>query len=458
MKFGRIRRIHFVGIGGIGMSGIAEILSNYDLEISGCDLSASENTDRMAERGIGVSIGHAPSHLEDIDLVVVSSAIRPNNAEIAEARERRIPVIRRAEMLGELMRLKRGVAIAGTHGKTTTSAMTAEVLSGAGLDPTLIVGGVLLDLSSSARLGAGELLVVEADEYDRSFLTLQPEIAVVTNIEIDHLDIYRDLEDIRGTFDEFLARVPFYGVVVGCSDDELVDQLLSDLSKRVVRYGFGEDADVRGMNVRFEGGKTACDVTRDGETVGSIELEVPGRHNLLNALAATAVGLELDVPFEKIRAGLADFRGVERRFEILGEWQGAIVVDDYAHHPTEVRKTLEAARETYRDRKIVVIFQPHLFSRTRDFHEDFAEALGVADQAWVVPIYPAREDPIEGVTSSLIVDSATRKGIGGVDILDEDLDGVLEFIRNNLGEQSLVMTMGAGDIHEVGERLVGGAL
>ncbi len=421
MRFGRFKNIHFVGIGGIGMSGIAEILSNYDLEISGCDLSSSEVTERLADRGIVVSIGHDATHLDGVDLVVISSAVKQDSPEVVAARERNIPVIRRAEMLGEIMRLKRGVAVAGTHGKTTTSAMTASVLRGGDLDPTLIVGGVMRDLSSSARLGTGEFLVVEADEYDRSFLTLQPELAVVTNIEIDHLDIYDGIEDILKTFAEFVSRVPFYGVVIGCGDDDHVDTLLSGISRRAVRYGFGDRSDVRGTSVRVNEGVTYCDVARDGETVGTLELVVPGRHNLLNALAATAVGMELEIPFEKIKAALASFRGVERRFEIIGEWQESLVVDDYAHHPTEVRATLEAARETYRDRRLVVLFQPHLFSRTRDFHEEFAAALGVADEAYVTPIYPAREQPIEGVSASMIVDAAGRAGLDGVQLLDRDL-------------------------------------
>ena len=456
MRFGRFRSIHFVGIGGIGMSGIAEILSNYDLEISGCDAASSEVTDRMAGRGIVVSIGHDPGHLDGVDLLVVSSAIKAQNPEVVAARERKIPVIRRAEMLGEIMRLKRGVAVAGTHGKTSTSAMTAQVLNAGGLDPMLIVGGVLRDISASAQLGSGEFLVVEADEYDRSFLTLQPEIAVVTNIEIDHLDIYDGIEDIQKTFSEFISKVPFYGVVIGCSDDDHVESLLSGLSRRVIRYGFGERAEVRGSAVRVEDGVTRCDVSRDGVAIGSLELRVPGRHNVLNALAATAVGLDLEIPFEKIREGLASFRGVERRFEIIGEWNESMVVDDYAHHPTEVRATLEAARQTYGDRKLIVVFQPHLFSRTRDFHQEFAEALAIADESWVAPIYPAREEPIEGVSASMIVDAAHSRGFDGVRLLDRDLPGIVQFLREHVKERSLVMTMGAGSINKVAEQLVEG--
>jgi UDP-N-acetylmuramate--alanine ligase len=454
MKFGHIRNIHFVGIGGIGMSGIAEILSNYDFEISGCDHAASSTTRRLADRGIPVAEGHDPSHLEGVDLVVISSAVRRDNPEVAGAGERRIPVIRRAEMLGEIMRLKRGIGVAGTHGKTTTSAMVARVLATADLDPTLIVGGVLRELSSSARLGQGEYLVVEADEYDRSFLTLHPEIAVVTNIEMDHGDIYSDVEDLRRTFAEFLSRVPFYGVVIGCTDDPRVAGLLASLPRRSVGYGFHESAGIRGGDLVTEPERTAFSVSREGKALGRMELRVPGRHNVLNALAAVAVGLELDIPLEVIAEGIAAYRGVERRFQILGEFRDVIVVDDYAHHPTEVRATIEAARGSYRDRRIVVVFQPHLYSRTRDFHAEFAEALALADEAWVVPLYPAREEPIDGVDSSLISTAAERRGATGVELLDVDFDGIVDHLRASLDMPAVLITMGAGNIHEVAERLV----
>jgi UDP-N-acetylmuramate--alanine ligase len=455
MKFGHIRNIHFVGIGGIGMSGIAEILSNYDFEISGCDYAASPTTRRLADRGIPVVEGHDPSHLEGVDLLVISSAVRRDNPEVAGAGVRRIPVIRRAEMLGEIMRLKRGIGVAGTHGKTTTSAMVARVLATADLDPTLIVGGVLRELSSSARLGQGEYLVVEADEYDRSFLTLHPEIAVVTNIEMDHGDIYSDVEDLGRTFAEFLSRVPFYGVVIGCTDDPRVGELLASLPRRSVGYGFHEGAEIRGGDLVTEQQRTTFSVFREEKALGRMELRVPGRHNVLNALAAVAVGLELDIPFEVIAEGIAAYRGVERRFQVLGEFRDVIVVDDYAHHPTEVRATIEAARGSYRDRRIVVVFQPHLYSRTRDFQAEFAEALALADEAWVVPLYPAREEPIEGVDSSLITRAAESGGATGVGLLDADFEGIVDHLRASLDMPAVLITMGAGNIHEVAERLVG---
>ena len=445
MNFGHIKNIHFVGIGGIGMSGIAEILSSYDLSISGCDLKSSPVTERLSRMGIPVAI----------DLIVISSAVKSTNEEVTRARSERIPVIRRAEMLGELTRLKRSVAIAGTHGKTTTSAMAAMVLAEAGLDPTLIVGGVLRNIDSNARLGAGQYLVVEADEYDRSFLKLSPTWAVITNIEADHLDCYRDLDDIRQTFGQFASSVPFFGAVIGCSDDGNVEALLQALPKRAIRYGLGENADVRAVAVRFDPAGTSFDVVQRGGVLRRISLRVPGEHNVRNALAAVAAGLELDVPFEAIAAGLARFTGVERRFQIIGEYAGALLVDDYAHHPTEIQATLEAARRTYPDRRLVALFQPHLYSRTRDFCEGFAEALALADLALVSPIYAAREEPIEGVTASLIVDAATTHGARNVQLVDRERAGIVAQLRETLRRGDIFVTMGAGDVHHVGEDLVG---
>ncbi|HUP66208.1 MAG TPA: UDP-N-acetylmuramate--L-alanine ligase [Thermoanaerobaculia bacterium] len=457
MNFGHIKNIHFVGIGGIGMSGIAEILTNYDLTISGCDAARSATTERLGRGGIEVVIGHDPSHADRADLLVISSAIRRDNPEVERARAVRVPVIRRAEMLGELTRLKRGIAVAGTHGKTTTSAMIAMILAEAGLDPTLIVGGVLRNLEKSARLGSGEYLVVEADEYDRSFLTLYPHLAVVTNIEADHLDIYRDLDDIRATFAEFVRRVPFYGAVIACSDDSNVIDLLSHVEKREIRYGLSPEANLRAVDLRFDGRGARYRLERDGESVGEVRLRVPGEHNVRNSLAAIAVALELDVPFDTAAAALQKFDGVERRFQILGACHGATVVDDYAHHPTEVRATLEAARHGYPGRRIVALFQPHLYSRTRDFASDFAEALSVADLAWVAPIYPAREEPIEGVTSALITGSASTRGMKQVHAIEGDLEAIANSIEKELSNNDIFITLGAGDVYKVGHMLTGGA-
>ncbi|HUO84642.1 MAG TPA: UDP-N-acetylmuramate--L-alanine ligase [Thermoanaerobaculia bacterium] len=455
MDFGRIQNIHFIGIGGIGMSGIAEVLSNYPLQLSGCDLVASPITERLAARGIRVIRGHHPDHVAEADLVVVSSAIRQSSPEVLRARELKRPVIRRAEMLGEITRLKKGIAIAGTHGKTTTSAMTATVLVEAGLDPTLIIGGVLREIATSARLGSSDYLVVEADEYDRSFLTLHPTISVITNIEADHLDCYRDLDDIRDTFGEFARKVPFYGTVIGCSDDPEVAGLLESIEKRTLSYGVGEGARLRAVDLAFDQSGSSFRVVFDGEDLGRATLRVPGAHNVRNALAATAVGLEIGIPFETISAALAGFEGVERRFQILGESDGALIVDDYAHHPTEVRSTIEAARGGYPGRRVVALFQPHLFSRTRDFAAEFGQALATADLALVAPIYPAREEPIEGVSSALIVDAAHRAGGTNVTLVDRDCAGLVASVREILRENDLFLTMGAGDIHRVGAMLTG---
>ncbi len=454
MNFGHIKNIHFVGIGGIGMSGIAEILAGVGFGVSGCDAAASTTTRRLEAAGIHVTVGHSPSHPAGADLVVISSAVRKDHPELEEARRLRIPVIRRAEMLGEITRLKRGVAVAGTHGKTTTSAMIACVLAEAALDPTLIVGGVLRDFATNARLGSGEWLVVEADEYDRSFLTLHPEIAVVTNIEADHLDIYSGIDDIRATFADFASRVPFYGTVIGCTDDAHVLALMDTLQKREIRYGLGESAELRAIDLSFEERGSRFAVLRSGKAIGRIALQVPGEHNVRNALAAVAVALELDLPFETIAKALGGFTGVERRFQLLGTFRGALVIDDYAHHPTEVRATLEAARRGYGSRRIVALFQPHLYSRTRDFQEEFAEALSIADVAFVAPIYPAREQPIAGVTAALITDAAARRGFANVHGLEGDLAAVGAAVRSALERNDLFVTMGAGDVHEVGERLV----
>jgi len=455
MNFGHIKNIHFVGIGGIGMSGIAEILTNYDLSISGCDARSSATTEKLSGEGIEIVIGHDASHAERADLMVISSAVKAETPELVRARELHVPVIRRAEMLGEIMRLKRGIAVAGTHGKTTTSAMIAMVLSEGGLDPTLIIGGVLRDLATNNRLGKSDYLVVEADEYDRSFLTLHPTCAVVTNIEADHLDCYKDLADIRNTFAAFARKVPFYGCLIGCADDPLVVALLDSAAKRSVRYGLSEEAELRATNISFDGGRSSYDVSLDDDLLGRVALAVPGDHNIRNSLAAIAVALELDVPFEKAALALSKFGGVERRFQIVGQFQGAIIVDDYAHHPTEIRATLQAARSGYPQRRIVALFQPHLYSRTRDFVEDFADSLRSADLALVSKIYGAREEPITGVSSSMITEAAAGQGAGNVSLIEGTNEQIEAALRSILAPGDLFVTMGAGDVNAVGRGLAG---
>ena len=412
MRFLRLRRLHFVGAGGVGMSGIAEILLlATPLEISGCDLARSDVTARLEKLGAKISVGHDPAHLAQADLVVISSAVAESNPEVAAARERGIPVIRRAEMLGEIMRLKQGVAVAGTHGKTTTTSLTGMVLTEAGFDPTIVVGGQVHILGTNARLGKGDYLVAEADEYDRSFLELTPVVAVITNIEADHLDTYRDLDDILEAFATFANRVPFFGAVVACADDAGVRRLLPRIKKRIVTYGESPEAMLTARSLRLEATSTTFDVWDAGEgSLGSVRLRLPGRHNVLNALAAVAAARELLIPFETIARALAAFTGVVRRFELKGERDGALVVDDYAHHPTEIRATLAAARQVYPQRRLVALFQPHLFSRTRDFTDDFGRALAAADVNIIMDVYPSRERPIPGVTGELVADAARRAG------------------------------------------------
>jgi len=447
MNFDQIKNIHFVGIGGIGMSGIAEILRNRGLTVSGCDLKRSAATDLLGERGIPVALGHDPAHVHGADLVVVTSAVRGENAEVDAARARGIRVMKRKELLGEIVNEKRGVGVAGTHGKTTTSAMIATVLEEAGLDPTVLVGGMLSNFGGNAKSGRGDVVVVEADEYDRTFHELRPEVAVVTNIEADHLEYYGSFEAIEEAFAIFCAGVREGGAVIGCVDDPAVARLLAGVRQRVVRYGLGDDAELTAVNIKYEHRGSSFEVPG----VGFCKLFVPGEHNVRNALAAIAVARELGVAPHVIANALAKFLGVDRRFQILGDYAGALIVDDYAHHPTEIRATLDAARRGYPERRIVALFQPHLYSRTRDFAREFGESLAQADLAMVAPIYAAREKPIEGISARMIADAA-----GGIEFLDRSNVEIVNELRRLLQPNDIFITMGAGDVHEVAEALVRG--
>jgi UDP-N-acetylmuramate--alanine ligase len=444
MNFEHIKNIHFVGIGGIGMSGIAEILAERGVTVSGCDLKRSAATDLLSLRGVPISIGHDPSHLAGVDLVVVTSAVRGANAEVDAARARKIPVMKRKEILGAIVNEKRTVGVAGTHGKTTTSAMIAVVLEEAGLDPTIIVGGMLRNIGSNAKNGTGDVAVVEADEYDRSFHELHPQVAVVTNIEADHLEYYGSFEAIAEAFRVFVEGIRPGGVVVGCVDDAAVASLVARASRRVIRYGLSESADLRATNISFDERGSRFEVPG----VGWFRLFVPGEHNVRNALAAIAVARELGISSAVIAGGLAKFLGVDRRFQILGEYAGALIVDDYAHHPTEIRATLDAARRGYPERRIVALFQPHLYSRTRDFAREFGESLKVADVALVSRIYAAREEPIEGISSRLIAEA-----VEGVEFIQGDNIAIVEQLRKRLKPNDLFITLGAGDVHEISEAL-----
>ena len=457
-QFTDLSRIHFVGIGGAGMSGIAEILVHYDqteLTVSGCDQAPSEVTERLQHLGVGVHEGHSPEHLEGIDLVVISSAVAESNPEVREARRRGITVVRRAEMLGELMRLKYGIAVAGTHGKTTTTSLAGTILTEAGLDPTVIVGGRLRLLGTGARLGKSHYLVAEADEFDRSFLRLTPVTAVITTIDRDHLDTYRDLAAIQDAFVEFAGRVPFFGRLIVCLDDPYVRQILPRLAdRRIVTYGFAAGADLSAADVEpgVWGTRFTVRSVRGGE-LGEIRLPMPGRHNVLNALAAVGVGLSLRIDFADIARAIAGFGGVHRRFENLGTWRGATVVDDYAHHPTEVAATLAAARQTFPQGRVLAVFQPHLFSRTLDQAEAFGGALLGADLAIVNDVYPSRESPIPGVTGELVADAARRAGHPDVRYCPrwQEAAGLLaEQVRPG----DVVLTLGAGDVNRLAQVLL----
>ena len=457
--------MHFVGIGGIGMSGIAELVANLGYLVSGSDQRRSDVTDRLQRLGVRISEGHAAEHVGEADVVVFSSAVRPDNPEILEAHRRRIPVIPRAEMLAELMRLRTGIVIGGAHGKTTTTSMIALVLERAGLDPTAVIGGKLSAFGSNARLGRGQFMVAEADESDRSFLRLTPTIAVVTNIDHEHLEAYRDFEDLCQAFVDFANKVPFYGAVVACADDAHVRRLLPRLTRRVITYGMDiETAHLRARNLRREGEWWSCTVEpgpglKDAAGLADeppsplidLRLRIPGRHNLLNALAAVAVGLELGIDLAKVTSALAEFRGADRRFQTRGEARGVLVVDDYGHHPTEIAAVLEAARSL--GRRIVVAFQPHRYTRTARLMADFGPALASADAVVLTDIYAASEEPIPGVTAEALFE-AVRRDVPGRVRLVKRLEDVAPAVADIARPGDLVLTLGAGSISAVADQIL----
>jgi UDP-N-acetylmuramate--alanine ligase len=448
----RIRRVHFVGIGGSGMSGIAEVLLNLGYRVSGSDLVESDTTLRLQRLGAEVVIGHRSENLRDADVVVISSAVRKDNPEVIAAHERIIPVIPRAEMLAELMRMKYGVAIAGTHGKTTTTSMIATVLAHGGLDPTAVIGGKLNSFGSNAKLGQGELLVAEADESDGSFLKLSPTIAVVTNIDPEHLDHYRNLEEIQKAFLEFINKVPFYGLAILCLDQENVQALIPQVQKRYVTYGLSSQANFRAADISYYGLTTSFRVFANERELGQISIQMPGLHSVYNALAAIATASELDVNFEIVRQALGSFSGVQRRFQIKGEWDGVMVVDDYGHHPTEIKATLSAAKSGW-GRRTVVVFQPHRYSRTRDLFKEFLTAFNQADVLFLTGIYSAGEDPIPGVDVQGLYEGI--KGYGHKDVtLVLDKSAILDRLLPRLKPGDMVFTLGAGDVWKTGEALI----
>jgi UDP-N-acetylmuramate--alanine ligase len=453
--FRSIKKLHFIGIGGIGMSGIAEILLDQGFKVSGSDRSLSEVTERLQKLGALIFEGHRAENIaQDVDTVVYSSAVQPDNPEILEAQKRNLPVVRRAEMLAEVMRLKYGIGIAGTHGKTTTTSMTSLVLMKGGLDPTVIVGGKLSGLGgTNARLGKGEFIVVEADEYDRSFLSITPTIAVLTTLETDHLDCYRDLEDIKSAFIQFASKVPFYGFIVLCLDEPALLDIMPHLSKKkIVTYGLNPQADVQAVDIRYKDNTTTYTLVRAQQELGTIILQVPGKHNVQNSLGAIAVAVELGIPFEKIKAGIEKFSGVYRRWEKKGDVNGITLYDDYAHHPTECRATLSGVKSGWR-RRVVCVFQPHLYTRTRDFYEDFGKSFLLSDVLILTDIYPAREEPIQGINGELIVNAAKQFGHKDVHYVP-DKKKVPAFLKSIVKTGDIVITMGAGDIWKYGEEFL----
>jgi UDP-N-acetylmuramate--alanine ligase len=453
--FRRFQHIHFVGIGGIGMSGIAEVLANLGFRVSGSDQKKSEVTAHLEELGAEISEGHAGENVGDAHVVVRSTAVRDDNPEIIEARRRSIPVIPRAEMLAELMRMKpHTVAVAGSHGKTTTTSMVATVLGIAGLDPTFVIGGIVRTYRANARLGKSDLMVVEADESDRSFLMLTPTIAVVTNIDREHMDYYHDMEDVRKCFADFVNKVPFYGAAILCLDDPHVQAVIPKVERRRVTYGLSAQADVSAHEITYDQTfGSSFTVWRGIDVLGPVTLRVPGKHNVYNSLAAIAVGLELEVPFARIAQAMGEFGGADRRFQFKGEEAGVTVVDDYGHHPTEIKATLSAARIGAPNRRIVVLFQPHRYTRTHDLIDEFASAFNNADILFVTDIYAASETPIEGVDAEVLTGRIKSWGHKNAEYAGP-IENAAEILRANVREGDLVITLGAGSVNRVGDRLL----
>ena len=454
--FRPFQHIHFVGIGGIGMSGIAEVLANLGFRVSGSDQKKSEVTAHLEELKVEVTEGHDAANVGDAHVVVRSTAVRDDNPEIIEARRRSIPVIPRAEMLAELMRMKPyTVAVAGSHGKTTTTSMVATILGIAGLDPTFVVGGIVRSYRANARLGKSELMVVEADESDRSFLMLDPMIAVVTNIDREHMDYYHDMEDVRKCFADFVNKVPFYGAAVLCLDDPHVQAVIPKVERRRITYGMSAQADISAHDIKYDHSFGSTFQVLSGINVlGRVTLRVPGKHNVYNSLGAIAAALELDVPFDTIAHALSEFGGAERRFQFKGEEQGITVVDDYGHHPTEVKATLAAARIGAPNRRIVVLFQPHRYSRTADLMDEFASAFNNADVLLVSDIYAASETPIEGITAEVLTNRIKSYGHKSAEYIGS-IDNSAEVLRDTVREGDLVITLGAGTVTRIGDQLLG---
>ena len=451
--FRRKSHIHFVGIGGIGMSGIAEVLLNLGHQVSGSDLRESDITKRLAGMGAVISKGHRESNITTADVVVISSAVTADNVEVQAAQRSFIPVIPRAEMLAELMRLKYSVAVAGSHGKTTTTSMVGTILGAAGWDPTMVIGGRLDSIGSNARLGQGDFLVAEADESDGSFLLLSPTFAVVTNIDLEHLDYYRDLDHIKETFLTFINRIPFYGSAVICLEDSNVQSLIPHVKKRHLTYGFTTQADIQAVDVEVTGWGSAFNIILKGKNLGRMAIKMPGRHNILNSLAAAGIALELDIPIDDIKQGLGQVTGIHRRFQQKGQARGVSVLDDYGHHPTEIKATLAALRACYPENRLVVVFQPHRYSRTKMLLDEFATAFNQADVLLLTDIYPAGEKPISGLSGRVLADRVRQHGHREV-LYEEDRKKLSRTASDLIRSGDVLLTLGAGNIWQVGEELL----
>ncbi len=445
----KVKYIHFVGIGGIGMSGIAEVLLNLGYTISGSDLSQSDITQRLASLGARICSGHDASHLADADVVVTSTAVKADNPEVLEAHRRNIPVIPRAEMLAELLKMKFSIAVSGSHGKTTTTSMIATVLASGGLDPTMVIGGKLASIGSNARLGDGEVIVAEADESDGSFLALSPSLAVITNIDLEHLDHYRNLEEIKDAFLKFANIVPFYGSTILCLDDENVKAILPEIKRKTVTYGLAPTADYRASEITFSGSSSRYILHHKEDSCGAVTLNVPGLFNVYNSLAAIAVARELDMDFSSIKEGLTSFIGVQRRLEVKGKTNGITIVDDYGHHPTEIRETLKAAKQVYGN-KIIVVFQPHRYTRTKALFDEFLMAFPNADTLIVTDIYAASETPIDGINARNLCDAIRNRGHKDV-LFISNFNEIVNHLLSIAKPSDVIITQGAGNVWKVGE-------
>ncbi len=448
-----IQHIHFVGIGGSGMNGIAEVLINLGYKVSGSDLKQTEVTERLASLGGKIFIGHKPEQVGNAHVVVTSSAVLPDNPEVVQAKRLKIPVIPRAEMLAELMRLKYAVTIAGTHGKTVTTSLVSMVLAEGGLDPTVVIGGRLKNIGSSAKMGKGEFIVAEADESDGSFLKLTPTIALLTNIDDDHLDYYKTLDNIKNTFVQFVNKVPFYGSIILCGEDENIKSIIPRITRKYYTYGRGKNYDFYAENIVYEEMHTEFDLCFSGKNLGRLKLHFPGAHNVLNSLGAAAVGIELEVGFEKIRKAFLDFTGVSRRLEVKARKKDIVFIDDYGHHPTEIRVTLETIKSIWPERRLLVIFQPHRYTRTRDLAKKFGPSFNSVSRIWLTDIYSAGEKPIPGISSSLILESFPAEKRETVTLIS-DREAIIKEIVKSLRPQDVLVTLGAGDVYKIGEEIL----